>query len=580
MLLLCPALAAAIELQVNINGADKALTKNINADLHLQQASSEPKLTVARIHNLFDLAPKQIEQTMQAKGYYHSQIQSKLDKIAGTTPEQDQWIATFDVTPGAPTKIATISIDVTGTGKANPKIKTLYRTPKLIPGHIFTHADYEDTKQELLSGFNALGYLNANFTQSVIEVDRTGYVANIKFTINTGPQYVFGAIHFVEPDYPADFLIRFAPFKAGDPYELQQLIDFQNNMESADLFNKIRFDPSSNLSDPNDTTVPVDVRLVSKPKNRYTGSIGYGTDTGMRGGIGWLHRRKSTPGHKIMTGINVSRVRSNAQINYIIPGSHPATDRYVFGALGQEEKFDELYSRKAEISASKSITRGKTESTYGIWCFTETFRIVQTQPKLNKKYTLPTAKWAWIDSTTTDDFEFGTRYDLYIRGGLSGALSDNSVAQSEANAKKIFPLTEKMRLLLRGTFGVVASKKFMILPPSLRFFTGGDESVRGYAYNSLGPLAVPSDPASNTGGRYLLIGSGEIEHKLYDKISGVAFFDAGNAALNLKIPLAMGAGVGIRYKTPVGNFRIDVAKPLNTVQNKHWRVHVNFGTDF
>lgn len=580
ILLVLPSLAFAAELKINFKGVNPELNSSIRGDLHLQQAASEPKLTTNRIKNLYHLANEQITSTLEAKGYYNSTVTSDLSLQPGTTAEQEKWLATFTVDPGKATKINNVTIDIAGPGATNPKLKQLLKTPKLVHGEVIVHENYEDTKDDLLADLNAQGYLQASFEESILEVNRNDYTSNIKFKIYTGQQYVFGKVTFNKTSYPDDFLIRFAPFRPGDSYELQKLIEFQSNLESSDLFSKIRFDTINNLSDPNNQIVPIHVRLDQKLNNRYTGSIGYGTDTGFRGSLAWLHRREETEGHKVFTSIVASQVRSIAQLNYIIPGSHPATDKYIFGVLGQIERFEELYSRKAEISGNKIMKRGKMESMYGIWYFTETFRIVHGDPTINKKYLLPTAKWVWTDAKATDEFEFGSRVDIRIRGGVQGIMSDNSVGEIEANAKKIFPMTQQMRLLLRTNLGAVASRSFDSLPPSLRFFAGGDESVRGYAYNSLGPLADPTDPDSTTGGRYLFIVSGEVEHKLYEKISGVVFFDAGNTALSMKMPLAFGTGVGIRYKTPVGKFRLDLAKPLNTVVKKHLRVHVNFGTDF
>lgn len=576
---LVPNLVLAIELQVNINGVNNSLAKSIRTDLHLQQATTEPKLTNDRVKNLYQLAPEQINATLQAKGYYNSKIDPELKHIKGVTDDQDKWIATFNITLGTPTRISHVSISIVGSGADNPKINQVKSTPKLKTGQILVHEDYEDTKDQLLANCNALGYLHAEFTQNVIEIDRAKHTADIKFTINTGKQYVFGKIIFVETGYPDDFLQRFAPFKAGDPYELQKLIEFQNNLESADLFSKIRFDPETDFNNANNLTVPVNVRLELKPKNRYTGSIGYGTDTGARASVSWLHRRRSTPGHQIFTSINASQKISTAKANYIIPGARPATDKYVIGALGQIEKIEELYSRKAEVYGYKLFKRGKLETMYGLWYFTDTFRIIYAQPTLNKKYLLPTIKWTWTDSHSTTEYEYGSKVDLKLRAGARALLSDNSAAQMEANGKTILPLAEKTRMLLRATVGAVASDDFDLLPPSLRFFTGGDESVRGYQYNSLGPLAVPYDKDSNIGGKYLLVMSGELEQILYKDFAGVVFCDVGNAALTTKIPLAVGAGFGIRYKTPIGNFRLDIAKPFSILANKHWRVHFNFGTD-
>lgn len=579
ILIFLPGVSFATVLEVKISGVNKAIETSIRNDLHLQQAITEPKLTSARIRNLYQLAPEQITSVLQANGYYNSKVTEELIRQPGDTVENDQWLASFVITLGEPTTIKSINIEVSGPGKDNPKIKSFYNTPKLMKGKIITHENYENSKEELLTNFNSIGYLQANFTQHILEIDRHNNTADIKLTIDTGVQYRFGKITFIDSVYPDSFLLRFAPFKTGDPYELQKLIDFQKNLEQADLFNKIRFDPLNDLSDPHNTVIPINVRIYLKPHNRYTGSVGYGTDTGARASLSWLHRFTSTPGHRAITDIYTSQRRSTARANYIIPGTQPATDKYVFGALGQTENFEELFSRKAEVSGSRIIKRGKIESMYGLWYFTETYRIVHGSPTLNKKYLLPTAKWIWIDHHDTDEFELGNRLDLKVRFGAKALFSDHNVAQIEANAKKIFPLTDKTRFLARSTIGAVASQEFSNLPPSLRFFTGGDDTVRGFAYNSLGPLANPQDKDSTTGGRYLFIISGELERRIYHEFSGVIFYDAGNTALSTKIPLAMGAGAGVRYKTAIGSFKFDLAKPLNDVTNKHWRVHINFGAD-
>lgn len=577
-LLLIPNIVFATSLEVNINGVSGHLAKRIKNDLSLEKSIYEDKLSEDRIKNLYQIANEEIEETLQANGYYNSQIKTNLSKQAKTN-EPEYWIANFTIVLGTPTTIANIEISILGPGKSDEKLQKTLVTPKLRVGQVLVHENYEDTKEELLANLTAEGYLQAKFTRSVIEVDRKSNTANIKFAIATGNQYTFGKITFIDKVYNYDFLIKFAPFKPGDPYELQKLIDFQNNFDSVDLFSKVRFDTLNDLEDPNNTVVPIQVRLTERPKNRYIGSIGYDTDIGAKASLGWLHRRRSTDGHTIYTNLSVSQRLSIVKANYVIPGSRPATDKYVLGILGQIETFEELYSRKAEISASKIFRRGKLETTYGVWYFTETFRIAHALPTLNKIYLLPTAKWRWLDTHNRANYEFGTRVDFKIRAGARFLFSDNSAAQFELNAKKIFPINDSARFLMRTSLGAVASKEFSILPPSLRFFTGGDDTVRGFAYNSLGPLAVPSDPDSVTGGRYLLIISGEFEHKIYDKISGVIFLDSGNAALSTKIPLAFGAGFGVRYRTPIGNLRLDLAKPLNTVVNKHWRVHVNFGVD-
>lgn len=579
--LLFPSLALALTLQVNVNGVDDKLKKSIVADLHLVQAISEPKVTAARIHTLYDLSEEQIQETLQAHGYYNAKINKTLTETKSSTLDNEKWIASFTITLGAATTISNAYLTITGPGKDDPRVKNHLAMPLLSSGKILTHADYEATKEKILAEFNALGFLLADFTQSVMEIDRDTRTANVKFTLYTGKQYVFGKVTFVDGLYSTSLLNRYVPFHQGDPYDLNKLMQFQDNLEQSDLYSKVRFDPNANLQDPTDLSVPIEVRLVPKPRNRYTGSAGYGTDTGIRGSAGWLHRRTQTPGHRIFTYVTASKILHLAKINYIIPGEKPATDSYILGTTGQEEFVQELYSRKIELYGNKVFKRGKLETNYGLNYFNETFHIIADTPNSTKQYLLPNARWIWINSYEILPYEYGTRFDFSLRAGVNGVLSSTSVIQAQLGLKQIWPVAPLTRFIFRSNVGTVTSKHFTTLPPSLRYFTGGDDTVRGYQYNAIGPRSIKGDPNSeNIGGKYLFIASGELERNIYQEFSGVIFFDCGNASMNFGGPLAMGPGFGVRYKTPIGNFRCDLAKPLNTVVNKHWRVHLTIGTDF
>ncbi len=233
ILLLIPSLVFAINLEVKITGVDAKLADNIRNDLHLQQAINEPKLTVSRIRNLYDLSAEQINTTLQAKGYYQSKTISELNPDPGN-PEL--WVASFHIQIGQPTRISSINLKIDGPGKNDPRIQSILSTPLLKPGRIFTHEDYENTKKHLISELNSVGYLQADFTENIVEVDREKYTANIKLDINTGMLYVFGNVKFIGGVYPDSLLNRYLAFKPGQPYEIKKLAQLQDNLEKADLY--------------------------------------------------------------------------------------------------------------------------------------------------------------------------------------------------------------------------------------------------------------------------------------------------------------------------------------------------------
>jgi translocation and assembly module TamA len=169
----------------------------------------------------------------------------------------------------------------------------------------------------------------------------------------------------------------------------------------------------------------------------------------------------------------------------------------------------------------------------------------------------------------------GARLQLDLKGAQEGLLSDTSFVQGQVDAKLIVPLLEGLRLIGRGTVGAIQTDEFRRLPPSIRYFAGGDQSVRGYDYNKLGPRDASGEVV---GGRYLLVGSLELERHIRGNWRAALFFDTGNALDGWNESLKQGAGVGLRWETPIGLVRMDLATALSE-DGSPWRLHLTLGPD-
>jgi translocation and assembly module TamA len=164
-----------------------------------------------------------------------------------------------------------------------------------------------------------------------------------------------------------------------------------------------------------------------------------------------------------------------------------------------------------------------------------------------------------------------------LRGAIDGAVSDTSFAQIYGNTKWVFTLWRKGRLLTRAEAGFTLIDELDTLPASVRFFAGGDTSVRGYAYKSLGPTNPFGDVV---GGENLLVGSIELDQKIAEDWAMAAFIDSGNAYDELKdFNTATGVGAGIRWISPLGPIRFDVAIPLEKDAPDDYRIHITLGPD-
>jgi translocation and assembly module TamA len=170
----------------------------------------------------------------------------------------------------------------------------------------------------------------------------------------------------------------------------------------------------------------------------------------------------------------------------------------------------------------------------------------------------------------------GYRLAFELRGAHDGLLSTASLLQVRASARGLVRLGDAGRLLGRASIGVTGFAAIDELPASLRFFAGGDRSVRGYAYKSLGPL---DDSGEVEGGRHMLTASIEYEHPVVGDDWWLAgFVDAGNAFNSDQVNVKVGYGGGLRWYSPIGRIRLDIAFPSDR-EDDDWRIHFGLGTD-
>lgn len=548
---------------------DEAL---VLSNLSIKAAEKEIKINDDRILNLHYIAPQEITKALEALGYYQSQVYPFVEKVGC------DYQVKYRIVPNRPTFIKSVTVQLKGEGKCHPALRKLAQRPSFVVGTMMRHSDYEAYKQALLNQALHSGFLSAVFERKEIKVNKNKCEAEVIMVLNTGPQYHLGEICFNDPPYKMEFLERYISFQPGCVYTTETLTDFQNNLRETELFRSVRVKPE--LDQVKDLTVPVTVDLDPRPSNRYFGSAGFGTDTGARGMLGWERRRKRYPGHKISTAVRGSKYFNQFNARYTIPGKYPATDRLVFGFRITEEIFrDKKFSERGDLTVTKIRKIGEWEGTADLDYRTEIDRKLPGMPKSNAHFLIPSLGGMRTHITQTTPKQSGFNFGLKLRGAMQPVISTTSFCQIEMRFKGILPLGDSTRLLARADIGATSARNFEKIPLSLRFFAGGDQSVRGYGYHSLGPRERdPFGDLINVGGRYMAAGSIELERTLYKKLSLAAFVDTGNAMNNWGSRLLTGGGLGIRYDTPLGPLRFDVATPMS--KGMHGlRIHVTFGMD-
>jgi translocation and assembly module TamA len=552
--LLAAALAgpAHARVHVEVNGLHGAEKDNVEARLSLQDYAKEGGKEEAQVQRLHRRAEGEIREALQAFGYYAPKIETRLEGGG------KDWRATYDIDPGAAVELAQVDLKLTGAGAEQPELVQALAQTGLKPGERLKHADYEIAKLKLLRTANREGYLDALYTAHALNVDIAARRADIHLTLDTGPRYYFGEVTVTQEGLDPEFLARYVPLRPGEPFDPQKLLDTQFALGDLGYFGTVDIQPRRDAAV--DGRVPIDIKLTPRPPHRYDIGLGYGTDTGPRVSLGVEFRNLNSHGHKLRLDTRVSQVKSSVGGEYRVPLGTRAGEYFGFAGAYTDEQVGDGRSRHIDFGPSLSRTPGDWQRRIYLTYLYERSYLPATG---TNSVGLLMPGIALSRDQVDDSIHARKGWYLFsdLHGGNTALLSDASFLAGRLLLRGAYPLGQNARLYARAEFGAINSNSFDQLPPSQRFFAGGDQSVRGYGYQSLGPR----DAATGTvvGGKYLTVYSIEAEYRVWGNWGVAAFFDAGNADNDPWPDLFRGIGPGIRYAAPIGTLSIDLAHPLD-----------------
>ncbi|MGX2030983.1 autotransporter assembly complex protein TamA [Methylocaldum gracile] len=562
--LLCFASAwSAEQVAIRIEGLDERLERNVRALLTIAQAESmsDPH----RIRIAHERAPDEIRRALEPFGYYRPKIDAAL------TREGPGWLAVYRIDPGDPIKLSEVDVRLTGEGLELREFKTLIARFPLKEGDVLDHTRYEKGKEAFSEAATEFGFFDASFSRAEILVHLSDYRSEIHLHFDTGKRYHFGEVSFSETPLKPSLLERFVNFHAGEPFRSSTLVRLQKNLLDSSYFSKADVIPHPEQADARQ--VPVSVSLAMQPKNRFQAGAGYGTDTGPRLTLGYRNRYLNRHGHSFYADLRLSLIRTELDALYAIPLKRPEKDQLGFAAqIGTEDTLAGT-AEVARIGIRHSTARWGLREVLSLDLQRERFDVgegPQTAVLL-----LPSLGYTWLSSENVLNPERGARIDLIGNGASKDLLSDVSFFKLRLNAKGIYSLGERNRLIARAQLGYIATDEFSELPLTQRFYAGGDKSVRGYRLNE---ISARNEDGDRIGGRYLTVGSLEYERTLFGPWSVAAFYDVGRAVNDFDDPFSHGVGLGARWRSPIGPVRLDFAVPLSRSEDA-FQVHLVLGPD-
>lgn len=562
----CSATAFADRVEVTIDGLEDDMLESARANLELKQYE-ERDVSPAQARRLFDRGKEQIARALEPFGYYNPSIEGRLEQ-----PEPGRFHAIFAVQPGDPVIVRRVRLEVSPDAAALEPVKLALEKFEPRQGEQLDHAIYERGKQLIATALANDGYLSAQPVRHKVSVVRGANTADIDLAFDAGPRYRLGELRFSESQFPDAFLQQYKLWEDEEYYSADKLLTLQQSLVDADYFTSVAVMPD--LEHTTDGVVPVDVMLIPARRTVYTANLYFSTDSGPGIKLGAQRRWLNQRGHKLSGEIEYSSRLEEISTTYQIPKPGPRNRNYTIGAGYRDEETDTSRSRMARLAANEVTERWKGFTrTLGLQYLNGDFEIADQRGSTSLLYAegLLTRKKA-------DDVYFPTSgYSLLygLRFAFESLLSDTSFTQLRAEGKWLRKIGDDGRFIARASLGAMVVDNFDALPPELRFFAGGDRSVRGFDYQQIGEV---NSTGGVIGGEYLVVGSAEYEHYFLDNWGAAVFVDAGDA-FKSHFEVNVGAGIGLRWKSPIGLVRVDIARPVVTELEESWRLHLVIGPD-
>jgi len=554
----------AAQADVELSGLDPAQSANVRA--YLDFVDEPCDAPAWRVEQQYDGAPAKIRSALEALGYYEPKIAASLERGGQC------WHAKFAVSVGAPTLVRNLDVQLNGEAVGDAAFGAAREQSPLELGAVLHHGDYEALKRRWLDLAAERGYADARFTESRIDVYPTERVADVVLHFDSGKRYRFGEISFQQEVLSDDLIRSYVKIHRGDPYDTRDLSTLYTSFANSGYFRNIEVRPLP--TDREAGEIPVEIVLTGAPRRFITYGVGYSTDTGPRFRFSRTNRRFNENGHQFSIGAQISPLVSEVTANYRMPIGDPRNEWLAFDAGVKRETTDTADSDSLLIGARRVTRRTRDWTRVTMLSFlVEDFTVGEQTGRA--QLLMPGVDWTRARADNSIRTKHGSKLELEARAAADALLSDSSFVQMILHGKWVWSPTAHARLLLRGELGAMQESDFAALPPSVRFFAGGDNSVRGYDYKSLGPT---DSTGAVIGGSELAVASLEYEHGVREHWSVAIFVDSGNAFDRHAFDPKTGAGIGARWQSPLGPIRVDVAHPFDD-PSTNWRLHITLGPD-
>lgn len=554
---------------VEITGAG-TLTGLLNDFLDVRRSAADPAISADELQRLAAAAPRQARDLLATEGYFSATVGQEV-LTGGARP-----LVRISVDPGTVTRIDAVDVRFAGAiaqgdGADADRMARLRRQWRLASGAVFRQADWDEAKSALLKNLLARDYPAARIVQSAAVIDPVRHSAALTIDVDSGPPFTFGTLQ-VEglKRYPQSRIDRLNPIVPGEPYSQDRLNELQARLQDSGYFKSVIATIDANPEQP--VAVPVRVDVNENERRRLQLGGGFSTDTGPRLQAKFLDRNFLSRDWRLESELRIDRGTPLLAAEVTLPALRNGWTPSVAGRFERTDISGEI-SDKIRNDARLTSPDRNNEQVVGVSFLAERQRI--DDAAINNRHALiatHTTTRRRVDNLLDPRRGYVAALELGV--GVRGLLTEQSLVRVVGRVTWLEPWTREWKTVLRAQVGQVFGASRETVPGDLLFRTGGDQTVRGYGYNSLGV----AENNAVVGGRVLAVVSAELIYQVTPQWGAAVFNDAGNAADSWReLKLVMGTGVGARWRSPIGPVNLDLAFAHET---RKPRLHFSIGYGF
>lgn len=521
-------------------------------NLEIMRWRSRPAVDLDFLRRLYARAPAQIAQLLATDGFYSPRVRSSLYERNGT------WTARFVVDPGPAVTVSAVHLDFSGAvtsapPDASPTVASLRAGWPLHVGARFRQAEWEAAKRELLRALVISRYPAARISASEAVVDPAKRSAVLHVTVDSGPVFYFGKLEVTGLSrYPRRIIDNLSPIHPGDVYSQAAVLALQTRLQDSGYFRQAVVTVPSDPAQAD--AVPIEVAVTEEPSKKIALGGGYSTDTGPRGSAEYDDLNIRGRGWRLTNSVQADRLTQIAASSLNFPIKADGARDSVTASYSHTDILGDI-TRTYRLGIARARRQGALERVVGLQYINED-ESVAGAPGDTRQALAPSVSWTRRAVDNPLYPHRGYLLNLQLTAANQAILSDQSFVRIYSKAAAYYPIGTRDTLIARGELGAVQAASRAGIPSDFLFRTGGDRSVRGYAYQSLGV----HEGDAIVGGRYLAVGSVEYDHWFLPNWGGAVFYDRGNAADSPHAlhPVA-GYGLGARWRSPIGPVNLDIA---------------------